>query len=59
MNENLPIGWVKTELGQVIDYGKTQKIEPTQIPDNAWVLELEDIEKGSSKILQRLNFSER
>jgi len=58
MND-LPNGWVKVVLGEVIDYGKTIKIEPTKIPDNAWLLELEDIEKDTSQLLQRLKFAER
>jgi type I restriction enzyme S subunit len=50
---------VLTTLGAVTDYGKTVKVEPQDIPAEAWVLELEDIEKDSSRILQRLSQSER
>jgi type I restriction enzyme S subunit len=46
-------------LGDVVDYGKTHKAEPSTIPDQAWVLELEDIEKDSSRLLERLSFAER
>jgi len=46
-------------LGTVTDYGKTVKVEPADIPADAWVLELEDIEKDSSRILQRLTQSQR
>jgi type I restriction enzyme S subunit len=42
-----------------VDYGRTQKAEPADIPDHAWVLELEDIEKDSSKLLSRSTFAER
>jgi type I restriction enzyme, S subunit len=42
-----------------VDYGRTQKAEPADIPDDAWVLELEDIEKDSSKLLSRSTFAER
>jgi type I restriction enzyme S subunit len=59
MSDDLPMGWVKTELGKVVDYGKAKKVEPTDIPSDAWVLELEDIQKDTSQLLQRLNFSER
>ncbi|ERS87753.1 restriction endonuclease subunit S [Halomonas sp. PBN3] len=55
----LPEGWVETTLGQVVEYGKAEKATREQADDDTWVLELEDIEKSSSKILQRLNFSER
>jgi len=46
-------------LGTVTDYGKTVKAEPADIPADAWVLELEDIEKDSSRILRRLTQSQR
>lgn len=56
---NLPHTWLNCRLGDIIDYGTTQKVEPINISDDAWVLELEDIEKDTSKILQRLTFSQR
>jgi type I restriction enzyme S subunit len=46
-------------LGTVTNYGRTVKVEPADIPGDAWVLELEDIEKDSSRILQRLTQSQR
>ena len=55
----LPNSWLNCKLGDVINYGTTQKAEPTEIPNDAWVLELEDIEKDTSKILQRLTFKQR
>jgi len=57
--QSLPPSWTLTSLGAVIDYGKTEKAEPSEIPGNAWVLELEDIEKDSSRILQRVTQSQR
>ncbi len=61
MNKNLgiPTGWIKTELGEVLDYGKAEKVEPSQIPLDAWILELEDIEKDTSDLLQRITFTQR
>lgn len=47
------------KLGDVIDYGAAQKAEPRHIPADAWVLELEDIERDTSRILERRTFSER
>jgi len=44
----------RVPLSEIIDYGKTIKAEPSEINDNTWGLELEDIEKDSSKVLQRL-----
>ncbi len=55
----LPPSWALTILGTVTDYGRTEKVEPEDIPAGAWVLELEDIEKDSSRILQRRTQSER
>lgn len=51
--------WLECTLGDVVEYGKTQKIEPKDISDDTWVLELEDIEKESSIVLQRKKQSER
>ncbi len=56
---DLPPSWALTTLGTVTDYGRTEKVEPGDIPAEAWVLELEDIEKDSSRILQRRTKSER
>jgi len=55
----LPQGWVETTLGAVIDYGKTNKVEPEGIAEDAWILELEDIEKDTSKIIHRATFAQR
>jgi type I restriction enzyme S subunit len=56
---NIPHTWLHCRLGDIVDYGSTQKVEPINISDDAWVLELEDIEKDTSKILQRFSFSQR
>ncbi|MBK0110951.1 MULTISPECIES: restriction endonuclease subunit S [unclassified Delftia] len=55
----IPSGWLNLELGEVLDYGLTQKIEPQEISAETWVLELEDIEKNSSRVLQRFNYAQR
>lgn len=55
----LPATWVLTSLGAVIDYGRTRKAEPSQLSGEDWILELEDIEKDSSKLLQRMSFAQR
>lgn len=57
--DDLPSSWVPTQLGRVVSYGRTTKVEPSDIPNDAWVLELEDIERDSSRILQRMTFSQR
>ncbi|WP_418126186.1 restriction endonuclease subunit S [Variovorax sp. 160MFSha2.1] len=55
----LPRGWVQCRLGDVIAYGSTDKFEPDEIAPDAWILELEDIEKDTSRLLHRKLFSER
>ena len=56
---HLPSSWEKCRLGGVVDYGVTQKAEPDEIPADAWVLELEDIEKDTSRVLQHVTFAQR
>jgi type I restriction enzyme S subunit len=56
---DLPASWVLTTLGTVVQYGRTEKAEPHEIADDDWVLELEDIEKDSSRLLQKMTFLER
>ncbi|HAG7380738.1 TPA: restriction endonuclease [Escherichia coli] len=55
----LPEGWVDTQLGNVVDYGKTSKKVLSEVNDDTWILELEDIEKDSSKLLNKVTASER
>ena len=55
----LPPSWTECTLGDLVPYGSTQKAEPTEIPAEAWVLELEDIEKDTSRIVQRVTFAQR
>ncbi|KGC65733.1 type I restriction modification DNA specificity domain protein [Burkholderia pseudomallei] len=55
----IPESWLSIELGEVIDYGKTTKVEPEAISPETWVLELEDIEKDSSRLIQCFTFADR
>lgn len=55
----IPSFWLHTELGKVLDYGKVEKAKPNEIPLDAWILELEDIEKDTSKLLQRIICEQR
>ncbi len=54
-----PPSWTVCKIGDVIAYGSTEKVEPSAIPADAWVLELEDIEKDTSRVLQRFTFAQR
>ena len=55
----LPEGWVWCRLGEITTYGSSEKIDSQEIKPDTWVLDLEDIEKESSRILQFKTFSER
>jgi len=50
----LPVGWMWCRLGDLCDYGTCNNVAPSEIPNNAWVLDLEDIEKDTAKLLQRV-----
>lgn len=51
--------WLTVQLGDVVPYGKTEKCELFDVSGDTWILELEDIEKDSSKIIQRLDANAR
>jgi type I restriction enzyme S subunit len=56
---SLPPHWCWVWLGSVTNYGTTDKAEPNQVAQNTWVLELEDIEKESSRLLSKVRYTER
>lgn len=48
----IPENWMWVKLGNVSDYGGTKlKVSPDDIDSSTWVLDMEDIEKESGKIL--------
>ncbi len=55
----IPENWVWCRLGEVCNYGSSPKAEPKDINDNTWVLDLEDIEKETSVLLNRIRFKEK
>lgn len=55
----LPDGWAWTRLGSVTNYGDAPKIEFEDVQEDTWVLELEDVEKGTSKLLSKVLARER
>lgn len=57
--QQLPSTWSITTLGAVVKYGETIKAEPSDMKPDNWVLELEDLEKDSSRLLGRWTFAER
>lgn len=55
----LPQGWTWVRLGVVVDYNGRKNIAGSEVSPDCWLLDLEDIEKGTSKLLYRAKFSER
>ncbi|UZW62997.1 restriction endonuclease subunit S [Lysobacter enzymogenes] len=50
----LPDGWTWTRLGHVTNYGDAPKVELGDVDEDTWVLELEDIEKSTSRLLTKV-----
>ena len=55
----LPEGWCWTTLGEISNYGTTINIQVENIEKNEWILELEDVEKETANIIQKLSKGER
>ncbi len=51
--------WEYVILGDICNFGKCESVDVKDIPNDAWVLELEDIEKDTARILKRLTLRER
>ena len=48
---DLPEGWCLTLLNDVAWYGNTSTVDVTSIGSDSWILELEDIEKDTARII--------
>ncbi|SJM94897.1 hypothetical protein [Crenothrix polyspora] len=46
---DLPENWEWARLGDVTNYGTCDKAESTDVDEQTWVLELEDVEKETSR----------
>ena len=55
----IPKSWEWTNLGEITNYGNCENVDVNDIPSDGWVLELEDLEKDSAKVIQRLTKDER
>lgn len=53
----LPPSWVWTRLGEVTNFGQTDK--NGEVTERTWVLDLEDIQKDTSVLLKKVRFAER
>ena len=57
--DDIPDSWGVCCLGEVCDYGNCTNVDTKDIPETAWILDLEDIEKDTGKALQKLTLKER
>jgi type I restriction enzyme, S subunit len=56
---SLPRGWQWVRLGAIAEYNGRDNADPKNIDKKCWVLDLEDIEKSTSRLLYRAEYSER
>ena len=57
--EELPDSWSVCCLGELCDYGNCINVDTVDIAESAWMLDLEDIEKDSGAVLQKVRKAER
>ncbi len=55
----MPSNWAWTTLGEISNYGDSNNVSVTDIADDEWILELEDLEKDTASIIQILSKKER
>ncbi len=55
----LPNSWLSLRLGDVVDYGSNATVQPSDMLPDRWVVELEDIERDTSKIISRRTVKQR
>ena len=51
-------GWKWVRLGELCNFGSCQNIEPNYLRSDDWILDLEDIEKDTGRIINFRTFSE-
>lgn len=56
---SIPNNWRAVTLKDITDYGKKVSVVGTSISDESWVLELEDIEKDTGILLQKIYQKDR
>ena len=55
----IPDNWELCCLGELCDYGNCTNVDANNITDDAWILDLEDIEKDTGRILQKIKKANR
>jgi type I restriction enzyme S subunit len=56
---NVPKTWAWCAFGEVCDYGNCENETPDNITADAWILDLEDIEKDTGRIIAFVSKAER
>ncbi|GHT36620.1 hypothetical protein FACS189427_08570 [Planctomycetales bacterium] len=56
---DVPETWAWARLGSICDYGSCDSVSAESIDDNAWILDLEDIEKDTGVVLQFVRKNDR
>jgi type I restriction enzyme, S subunit len=56
---SIPPSWEWIRLGNATNYGVSDKAEANDVDEDTWVLELEDVEKSTSRLLKKVRVSER
>lgn len=56
---NLPATWLWCRLGEVTTYGASDKAKFIDTKPDTWVLELEDIEKDTSRLIAKIRAKDR
>lgn len=49
----VPDSWKWYPLGKILEYGKALQVSSDQISETTWVLDLEDIEKGTGRLVTK------
>ena len=57
--EELPDNWAVCCLGELCDYSNCINVDTGDISDSAWILDLEDIEKDTGVVLQKIRKADR
>ena len=57
--DDLPETWEICCLGEVCDYGDCINVDTADIDDDAWILDLEDIEKDTGVVLKKVTKAQR
>ena len=55
----VPQKWQWVTLSDISNYGECINVPVSNIPENSWILELEDIEKDSGRLIQRMSRSKK